>query len=387
MQSSRLFWAAATLVAVVMLAFGSRGDDKAPAKLEQKEMLSAPSEIAGKTFEQWRADLKHEDPSVREKAIRAIILFGPGAAPAIPDLVGMVGTERDASPRLRAVIALTVLEIPEKDRSKVIEAFNGRLEDVPYPEPQGIVKYHAALGLTRFGEEAKAAIPGLVKAVADKSSFDTRRVAVMALRRIARDHKTGPDPRATKALLDRLAPGVEPAMEVKIEVMISLGVMGRPANKADLESVEKTLRGYAQNSSNKVLVIWAHYGLMAHGEVNDKDLDAIAKYAVKNSDVVTKIHAVTALGSVGSKGRNHVEVVCKMVDDKEGEVFLAACGALVNIGGETARRKLTEIAEAKDDADPKPDPVRKEVAKVSLQSLDKMEKSDTTEVKDKKDGK
>jgi hypothetical protein len=104
--------------------------------------------------------------------------------------------------------------------------------------------------------------------------------------------------------------------------------------------------------------------------------------------VVTKIHALTALGSVGSKARSHVDVVIRMLDDKEGEVFLAACGALANIGGEKARKSLSDVAEAKDDVDPKPDPVRKEVAKRSVEALDKIEKGgDNTEVKEKKDGK
>jgi HEAT repeat protein len=381
MQSSRLFWATAVLLAAVVVAFGLRADDKPPAKLEPKE-TPAPTnvaEIEGKNLQDWIKDLRHEDPSVREKAIRAIILFGPQATIAVPDLVDRC-LDPDASPRVRAVIALTVIDIQDKDRSRVIEALNRRLiED----DPQGIIRYHASLALTRFGDEAKAAIPGLVKAVSERSSFDTRRIAIVALRKIARDHKNGPDPRATNALLERLVAGVEPAMEVKIEAMVGLGVMGRPADKALLKKVETTLEAY-KNSQNKLLSIWAWYGLMAHAEVDEKGLDAISNNA-KSREAGIRVHTATALGTIGSKARTHVEVVTKMLDDKDGGVFVAACGALVNIGGEKAKKALTDIAEAKDDAEPKPDPARKLVAQMSLKALDSPEKgTESTDVKDKK---
>jgi HEAT repeat protein len=385
MRSSRWFWATAILLAAVVVAFGLRADDKPPAKLEPKE-TPAPTnvaEIEGKNLQDWMRDLKHDDPSVREKAIRAIILFGPQATIAVPDLVDRC-MDTDASPRVRAVIALTVIDIQEKDRSRVIEALNRRLME---DDPQGIIRFHACLALTRFGDEAKAAIPGLAKAVSERSSFDTRRVAIVALRKIARDPKNGPDARATNALLGRLVPDAEPAMEVKIEAMIGLGVMGRPADKALLKKVETTLEAY-KNSQNKLLSIWAWYGLMAHSEVDDKGLDAICKNAASR-DVVIRVHTATALGTLASKARNHVEVLIKMLDDKDGEVFVAACGALVNIGGENAKKALTKIAEAKDDMDPKPDPARKLVAQTSLKALDNVEKSnDNTDAKDgKKDGK
>jgi HEAT repeat protein len=385
MRSSRLFWITAAVLAIVAAAFGLRADDKPPARPELQQMPgpSSPSEIEGKTFEQWRAELKHEDPSVREKAIRAIILFGPEARKAVPDIVERC-LDRDASPRIRAVIALTVIEIDDRDRAKVIEALNGRLEDIPLAEPQGIVKYHAALALTRFGDEAKAAIPGLVKAIADtdKQSFDTRRVAIIALRKIARDPKNGPDPRATDVLLQRLEASVEPASVVRLEAMIALAVMGRPADKARLQKVERTLEGY-KNSSNKLLSIWAHYGVMAHKEVNEKDLTAIASN-IKSPDVVIRVHTATALGAVGSKARTHVEAVTKLLEDKDGEVFVAACGALVTIGGDKARAALTKIAEAKDD-DPTTDKGRKMVAQLSLKALEAIEKE--KDKADAKDGK
>jgi hypothetical protein len=385
MRSSRWFWATATLLAGVVLAFGLRADDKPPAKLDPKEMPvpTSPSLIEGKDLDMWMDDLRDPDPSVREKAIRAIVLFGHDATRAVPAIVDRCMMDPDASPRVRAVIALTVLEIAEKDRSKAIEALNKRLME---DDPQGIIRFHACLALTRFGDEAKTAIPGLVKAVSERSSFDTRRVAIVALRKIARDHKNGPDARATNALLGRLAPDVEPAMEVKIEAMIGLGVMGRPADKALFTKVETTLEAY-KNSSNELLSIWAWYGLIAHEKVTDeKGLEGICKHA-ESRKVITKVHTATALGTVGPKAKSRVGCLIKMLDDKDGEVFIAACTALASIGepGEKARKALTDLAEAKDDADPKPDPVRKAIAKITLDAINNYEKNkDKTDAKDGK---
>jgi hypothetical protein len=381
MRSFRVFWVGAALAGLAV-ALLSRADDKGPAKLEPKEpppAVTQITEVEGKTLLQWIDDLRHEDPSVREKAIRAILVFGPQATIAVPALVDRC-MDPESSPRVKAVIALTLLDIQDKDRDKVIEALAKRLEQ---DDPQGIVRYHAAVALNRFGEEAKAAISGLVRATSDKSSFETRRAAISALRKIARDKKHGPDARATNALLDRLVTGVEPALAVKIEAVMSLGFMGKPADTALNTKVETTLKAYA-NHREKLLAIWALVSLQALGEVNAAQLTAIAKHAGSN-DVETRMHTARALGTIGSKAKTHASTLIGMLNDKDNSVFSEACWALMNMGdpGEKAVLALTAIAEAKDDPDNKVDPGRKYAAKGALEGIkfyeknkDKIEKMD-----------
>src|ERR1700676_2978084 len=81
MRSSRLFLLGAAPAALV-LAIGLRADDKPQGKLEPKETPGASSvtEIEGKDLKRWIAETRDEDPSVREKAIRAIVAFGPQAS-------------------------------------------------------------------------------------------------------------------------------------------------------------------------------------------------------------------------------------------------------------------------------------------------------------------
>src|SRR5262245_10969041 len=73
-----------------------------------------PSEVEGKTLNEWKAELKHPDPGNREYAIRAITLFGP-ASPEVVTLLLDRCLDRDMSPRVRAVQALGILELNKDD--------------------------------------------------------------------------------------------------------------------------------------------------------------------------------------------------------------------------------------------------------------------------------
>src|SRR5689334_15008363 len=78
---------------------------------------SVITEVAGRTFEQWKADLKHPDPSTRAEAILAITYFGPLTAEAVPALIDRCH-DRDASPRVKAIIALGFVEMNPRDTPK-----------------------------------------------------------------------------------------------------------------------------------------------------------------------------------------------------------------------------------------------------------------------------
>jgi HEAT repeat protein len=392
---------AALAIAAFALTLSSRGDDKQPEKTDPKappggtiQQIPAQTEIyeiEGRRIEKWMDDMRSEDPSVRERAIRAIVHFGPRATIAVPYLVERC-TDVEASPRLRAVMALTVVEIRDSDRNKVIDALAKRLEvnavTKQFEDPQGIVRYHAAVALNRFGEEAKSAIPGLINAVGDRSSFETRKAAIAALRQIARDAKNGPDARATHALLDRLAPGVEPAADVRLEAILSLGYMGRPADKGVLTKIEGTLKGCAQGQ-NKPIAIWAIVSQMALGEINKEHLDKIAKF-MTTTEVDTRIHAARALGSVGPKARPYVGLLIEMLNDKDYDTYSAGCVSIMSMGepGEDAIKALTKIADAADETDPRYSPERKALAKAALDGIKSYEKNKekTVEKKDDRNG-
>ena len=64
---------------------------------------------------------------------------------------------------------------------------------------QSIVRLHAAVALMRLGTDSRPAIPKLVNATRDPSSWEIRRTAVMGLQAAAYDKTTGADMRAVLA--------------------------------------------------------------------------------------------------------------------------------------------------------------------------------------------
>src|SRR5262245_16714948 len=95
-----------------------------PSMLETQS--DGPELVGGKTFTKWKEDLSDPDPSVREKAIRAIPNFGKRAEEAVPLIRARCGpNETDASPRCRAVMTLSAMHsagmIPEKEITAVVK--------------------------------------------------------------------------------------------------------------------------------------------------------------------------------------------------------------------------------------------------------------------------
>src|SRR6266851_5724264 len=194
------------LLAIPLLAVLSAGrlpaaDDKKPTE------PTPPSEIAGKTLKQWIAEIKDPDPGVVENAIRTVIHFGRDARDAGPNLLYQLENNKDASIKTNAAIALGVLnqELHSDDITRAVEKLSQRMTD----DPQTIVRFHAALALSRFGLEAKPVLHKLVLASKDERSWEIRKAAVIALGAAAGDKEKGPDakgpdPRAVNALVAAL---------------------------------------------------------------------------------------------------------------------------------------------------------------------------------------
>ena len=71
-------------------------------------------EIGGKKLRQWIQDTRHQDPGVRETAIRAITLYGKDGRKAGKSLILEL---RDADPSLRsnAAVAIAAIGLDKED--------------------------------------------------------------------------------------------------------------------------------------------------------------------------------------------------------------------------------------------------------------------------------
>lgn len=282
----------------------------------------------GKTLSQWRMDLKSEDASKRALALLAIPNFGEEAKVAVLDVVARLRDD-DLSPRAKACLALRIMGIEGKDMPAVVKALGKQVR----VDPQGIIRYEAALTLRTFGNDAFEAIPDLIVGMKDPSSWEIRHMCVATLWRAAVDSKNGPDERAVKAMVQRLyARGA--AYQEKLELVIGLGSVGRPANAAlhkevvdVLDLCTKTTRG------PRSIALWAYAGLVNQGDTAKAD-DALLKLGkfTKDTDIEIRIQAIGALGALGKRASKRIPDLLALLSDPDAVVISAAASSLANIG-------------------------------------------------------
>ncbi|HEY7312571.1 MAG TPA: HEAT repeat domain-containing protein [Gemmataceae bacterium] len=309
----------------------------------QETKIPIPRDIGGKTYKDWKKDLTHPDPSVRATAISVIPGFREDAMDCVPLLIDRT-RDKDASPRVKAVLALKFMGINGADRERVVKALGERIAT----DTQAIVRYEAAQALTRFGADGQAVVGDLVKGLGDTSTWELRHACIVALIVAGVDEKKGPDSRVTEALIPRTKPFYEPSRQVRLEAIMALGAMGRPQAPAKLDMVVRALKEH-QNSSDKGIKIWTHVSLMAlEDKVKENDLKMIVKY-LDEPDREVRVQAVTALGAMQKKAAEHVKDICALLrHEKEPMVQSAACQSLARMGDKSDRVlqaliRLTEL--------------------------------------------
>jgi HEAT repeat protein len=312
-----------------------------------------PDEIAGKTLKQWMADLHHADPSVREMAIQAVTYFGKPSKAAVPALVDVLKkNDRDAACRVHAAIALSALAGAGyvENATEAVKALSDRADQ----DPQAIVRYHVVTALGSFGPRANAAIPSLVNRIHDPNSWELRRAVVTSLRAIAFDDKIGPDERAVTAIANLLLSNGEKSAEVRMEAVMTLGALGRPAHPNALRLAVQALRksSSAEGESNTGVRIWAGVALMALDKVTKEGLDQAASH-LKGKDTMAKVQALRALGAMGKDAQSKIPDIINLLDDKDPMVVANAVDVLGEFGSlaEKAVPQLERIAEKKDQTD------------------------------------
>jgi HEAT repeat protein len=282
------------------------------------------SEVGGKTLEKWMRELKSPDPSVRTQAIMHVVLFGESAARAVPLIIDRC-RDHDPSPRVKAVIALKLMHVNERDVPRVVEALTQRLME----DGQQIVRYEAAAALLRFGEASRPAVGALARNATDlTSTWELRHMSIVALRQAAYDARTGPDPRATRALMGALS---DPVAKVRLEAVVSLAALGRPSEPRLLGAVIHQLQGL-QASKDKSVALWSYVALMGMDEkVTEKSLQAILRM-LRSPESDIRQQVLTAIAAIGTRARSCVPDVLDAIQDRDAAVVAAACSALGRMG-------------------------------------------------------
>ncbi len=224
------------------------------------------NQIGGKSLEEWIKEITSKDPSKGEKAIRTILLFGPDrAVDAVPILISQLKKHPkvvilDSRFRVHGIIALgIILGGAEKPDPKLIGDTVTVLTRFLVTDTQAIVQFRAAQGLGRIGPEAKPAIPKLIAAANDLSTWETREAAVTALGFIARDPKIAPTDEVLNALIKRLG---DPASPIRLAAVKSLLWVGGSADPKKKAMLVKGLKFHTLNDPDPRVRIWGCLAIM-----------------------------------------------------------------------------------------------------------------------------
>jgi HEAT repeat protein len=328
----------------------------APVRAPAADQMPKPTPITmveGKDINEWRHDLSSPDPSVREQAIRAIaLLTGPHSSEVINLLLDRCQDTKDVSVQVRAIQAITILEVRKDDQPRLIRVMSDRL----MVDQETIVRFHAALCLQRFGPEGRDAVPALIKGATDRRSFETRRMCIRALESCgflavpaAPGAHPPPDPRVTKVLLDCLR---DPTGAIKMEAVIALGGMGRSPDPAIQAQVESSLTSLAGSKDHNVS-IWSLVSLMAIQQEGPKEswVKRLIDYTKGSEPQRVRLQAISALTIVGVRVKTVVPRLIELLDDKDTAVVAGACTALGTLqkGAEPALPALKKLADSTTD--------------------------------------
>lgn len=297
--------------------------------------------IGGKNLKQWIVEIRNGDPGVRENAIRTVPLFGKEARKAGHALVTELA-DHDTSLRVNAIIAIGQIGLDAED----IEAGVKGLGKLLANDSQHINRMQAAIALGQLGPDARAALPQLCSAVRDTyNSWETRRAAAVALRFVA-PSKDGPDPKAIHALV-RAANDI--CAKVRLEALMSLIYLGRPFQKADLESEKLALQRLIRDR-DLLVGLWARVALMRIDKISETHIRVLGQM-LRSTNLAYRLNAANALGMIGPEAKSQVPDLIEALGDKDETVIGAAITALALMGDEARRAipTLTKLAESKNE--------------------------------------
>jgi HEAT repeat protein len=300
-----------------------------------------PTEISGRTLDQWIKEIENPDPSVQEMAMRVVPYFGAKSRAATSALIARLKerdpARRDIASRAHAVLALAAIadHVSEEEAARAVKAITDTLDN----DSQAIMRYHAATALGVYGPRAASAVPSLLHRIPDRSSWEVRQAVIAALSNIVDagngaggQKKAPPDGRVIVAIANRLRSDDENSGAVRMMAVMVLGSLGRPAGQQEVLLEISALQKAGSTDPDKTVQIWADVALMAIDKVTDKGLNDVARHLAKGKDVAARLTAARALGAMGKEAKSKVGDIAKMLDDDDPTIMAGALDVLAGFG-------------------------------------------------------
>jgi hypothetical protein len=196
-----------------------RAQNPGPVGQPQNVPNLSEAKVGIKTYPEWLKVLNAPDPAVKEAAMQAMIAYASEPTywkqvrkEAVPTIIFVLNDPitTDASLKVNGALALGMImptrvgEQPdEKIMEPVVKCLIRMLTDY-----EAIVRLYATTALANIGQDARAAVPALVKETKDKASWEIRRAAFAGLAKMAIEkvekgkEPQGPDPRVFRAFTE-----------------------------------------------------------------------------------------------------------------------------------------------------------------------------------------
>jgi HEAT repeat protein len=325
-----------------------------------------PTELTVATL---RAALADPVITVRTQAARALGLLGPVAAPALPELFGLL---RDPEETVRCQVAEALSQVG-KTRPETVAALVELL-----PDPSAVVRTCALKALGSLKQAASAVVPALLPMLQDREE-SVRQAAADAVGQIGVLHREH-----TATLIEGLASADTTVRSETAEVLGTIGEAAAAATPALVEALtdpNDRVRAKAAEALGKIgegaaeavpslvralrdkdswVSALAAEALGEMGETADDAIPALVR-SLGHMNPQVRGHAAEALGKIGSAAAVAAPALETAAHDEEGSVRRRAIEALGEIGGAAASMRNTVRAALSD-----PDPQVRAAAVIAL---------------------
>jgi HEAT repeat protein len=329
--------------------------------------ITAETKVGGRTLAAWIDMLdekKTQDDSERERAIRMIAMYGTVAREPAADALLKAAGDGDAGVRCKAMIVLTYIGVPEKDKSKLIKKMALRIGD----DSQVVGKYYAAVCLLKYLPDFKEAtdteLGGLIQQVVigahSTQSWEVRTVCLQCLGDLGRMRRMDPNPFnvAINAINDYCA-------DVRIAACETIYTLDPPSEdvrkKQAIEKIETRMR----IEKEAEVGIWLSMAMMRLKGFNEQSLSLLSAYMIHNDPHVRE-QAVTAMGFLRDKARPKIADLISALEDKDATVVYAAIASLANVSA----MNDAKVIQALKDVPKKPNDFSKPIAEALKKTAD-----------------
>jgi HEAT repeat protein len=345
------YWLMSVAALFFLVSLGDSQEGKKKDAGKEKEPKSSqptePTEIQGRSYADWRKDIKDKDPSKRETAIKAVLQFGPAKSyEALPDILAELKKHNppksavDLNVRVTGVMAVSTIFKYHKDPEEKLIKDAVAVYRTCLKDEQMMVKMRAAQGLAYLGPACRDALPEIQKMSKEPLTWEARKEAVQVLGMIGFEDSGKPKVLVLadvfKALEDR-------SYQVRIAALRATSSLAMKTDSPLVKSQVFAKFKTAQADEDKHVVLAAHLAQMTlEGKVSPPHINPMIKL-LKDPNPEVRLDALQNISILGKEAKSATPALTQCTDDPEITVAVNAVMVLAAVDLESSQTLFTRI--------------------------------------------